>query len=347
VKLGAKPEGLPERIALALNLAPMPLFHTQIAFNAARSIMAAAALGVFEALGRGERSAEEVAAACRTHPRATRQLLNCLVGIGYARCFDGRYGMRRTHRKWLLRAGSNSIVDKLSFLSIEWDLMGRLEGFVRSGEALDIHRTMSKKQWALYQDAMRDLAAGVAVELAKRLPIPRGAARLLDIGGSHGLYSIELCRRHPELRSTVLELPAAMDRATAIAARHGMAERVRYRPGDALTEDLGESSYDVVMINNLVHHFTTAQNVELAKRVARALTPGGLYAVGEAIHDTPGGGGAVAATLDLYFALTSASGMYSLAEITSWQRESGLHPLNPIRFLSAPGWVVARAIRSA
>lgn len=153
MKLGAKPEGLPERIALALNLAPMPLFHTQIAFNAARSIMAAAALGVFEALGRGERSAEEVAAACRTHPRATRQLLNCLVGIGYARCFDGRYGMRRTHRKWLLRAGSNSIVDKLSFLSIEWDLMGRLEGFVRSGEALDIHRTMSKKQWALYQDA--------------------------------------------------------------------------------------------------------------------------------------------------------------------------------------------------
>jgi 2-polyprenyl-3-methyl-5-hydroxy-6-metoxy-1,4-benzoquinol methylase len=346
MKLSAKPESLMERIALALNLAPRPLLDTQIAFNSARSIMAAAELGVFEALGQGEKTAEEVAAHCRTHAGATKQLLNCLVGIGYARWSGGKYGMPRALRKWLLRSSPNSMVDKLAFQSMEWDLMGKLEGFVRSGQSIDFHGSMSPEQWTIYQDAMRDVSAGPAVELAKRLPVPAGATRLLDIGGSHGLYSIELCRRHPALQSTILELPGAIDRASAIAAREGMADRVRHRAGNALTDDLGEATYDVVMINNVAHHFTPAQNIDLAKRVKRALAPGGIYAVGEFLRaNTPGKGGAVAATMDFYFALTSASGTWSLEEINSWQRAADLAPLKPIQFPSLPGWAVAPARR--
>jgi len=55
----------------------------------------------------------------------------------------------------------------------------------------------------------------------------------------------------------------------------------------------------------------------------------------------------VAATMDLYFALTSASGIWSLQEITSWQREAGLGPLKPIQFPSLPGWAAAPATKPA
>ena len=48
----------------------------------------------------------------------------------------------------------------------------------------------------------------------------------------------------------------------------------------SLTEDFGQATFDIVMINNVAHHFTPAQNVELAKRVARALAPSGLYSFG-------------------------------------------------------------------
>jgi 2-polyprenyl-3-methyl-5-hydroxy-6-metoxy-1,4-benzoquinol methylase len=347
VKLTATPESVPEVIAVALNLVPIPLLHTWLAFIAARSIMAASALGIFEALGEADRTAEEVAANCRTDPRATKQLLNCLVGIGYARWRDGKYGICRRHRKWLLRASSNSIVGKLGFLSTEWDLVSRLREFVQSGKPVKMHDSMSTEQWALYQDAMHELAGGPASEVATRLPMPRGATRVLDIGGSHGLYSVELCRHYPGLHCTILELPAAIDRAMALAARHGMAERLSYRAADVFLEDLGEATYDVVIANNFVHHFTPAQNFELAKKVARALTPGGLYAIFELLRsDNPAGGGMIA-TLDLYFALTSASGLFSLAEITAWQRHAGLRPLRPIRLLRLPGWAVAPAVRSA
>jgi hypothetical protein len=184
VKLTATPESVPEVIAVALNLVPIPLLHTWLAFIAARSIMAASALGIFEVLGEADRTAEEVAANCRTDPRATKQLLNCLVGIGYARWRDGSYGICRRHRKWLLRASSNSIVGKLGFLSTEWDLVSRLHEFVQSGKPIKMHDSMSTEQWALYQDAMHELAAGPASEVATRLPMPQGATRVLDIGGS-------------------------------------------------------------------------------------------------------------------------------------------------------------------
>ena len=64
MKLSTKP--VMERIALLLNLAPLPLVDTQIAFSKARAIMAAATLGVFEALGQGDKTAEEVATFCQT-----------------------------------------------------------------------------------------------------------------------------------------------------------------------------------------------------------------------------------------------------------------------------------------
>jgi hypothetical protein len=40
------------------------------------------------------------------------------------------------------------------------------------------------------------------------------------------------------------------------------------------------------MINNVAHHFTPAQNVELAQRVVRALAPSGIYSAGEFLCTT-------------------------------------------------------------
>ena len=337
MRVGASPEGLFERLALTLNLAPKPLVDTQVAFNAARAIMSAAKLGIFEALGRGQKRAVEVAESCATDPRATEQLLNCLVGIGYARYARGRYAMPRRLRKWLVRGSRTSLVDKLVFQIFEWDYMQKLDEFVRTGRPIDLHAVASPEEWRAYQDGMRDLSAGRSREVARKLPVPPGATRLLDIGGSHGLYSIELCKRHPKLRATILERPGAIDRASQIAAREGLGDRVAHRSGNALTDELGDD-WDVVFISNVVHHFTARENRRLAERVHRALRPRGLYVVGELLRaSAPGDGGAVAATSDLYFALTSASGCWSAAEIGSWMSAAGFKVRRPIKYL-VPGY---------
>ena len=346
MKLKIVPENLLERVALRLNLAPTPLVDTQVAFNSARAIMAASALGIFEALGKNSRSHLEIASACGTDTEATRQLLDCLVGIGYVSWNNGKYSMRPKYYKWLLKEYESNLAGKLRFQFSEWNWMNHLEEFVRTGKPLDLHSALQGEEWEAYQEGMRDLSINAARELAKKLKLPGSPTRMLDIGGSHGLFSIEICRKFAGLSSTILELPGAVAPAKRIAARHGLTDRVSYREGNALTDELGKEEFDLVLINNVVHHFTVEQNRELAKKVARALKPGGMYAVGEFIRrNKPGEGGAVAATSGLYFALISSSGTWSKEEITEWQRAAGLRPQKPISLMTLPGWKLLPANR--
>lgn len=347
MKLKLKAENLMEWIALKLNLAPVPLVETQIYFTVARTIMAAAELGVFESLGKTKKTAEEVARDCRTNPDSTKNLLNSLVGIGYVRYANGKYSLAPRSRKWLLKESDANLIGKLRFQLYEWNWMGHLEEYVRTGKSLDLHGSINPKEWESYQEGMRDLSVNAAKEVASKIPVPSGATQLLDIGGSHGLYSIELCKKYPNLHSTVLELPGAIDSASSIAKRYDTTGRVTYKAGNALTDELGEAVYDMVMINNVVHHFTDEQNNALAAKVYRALKPNGIYIIGEIIrNDTPGQGGVLGAATSLYFSMTSASGNWSETEISGWQTKAGFTKLKTINAMSVPGWRMIVAKKS-
>ena len=338
MRIGAKPENAVERLVLRLNAAPRPLLETQMAFTLARVVMAATKLGFFDALGTGPASAKTVAERCGTDPEATDKVLFALAAADYLNATDGGYELTAMSRKWLLSESPQSLADKLVFQFDEWDWLARTEEFVRSGKPLEIHGGMAPEQWDLYQRGMRSLAGTLVGETAKRLPVPSGATEMLDIGGSHGYYSVALCRRHEGLRSTVLDLSEAIEYAAPLLAAEGMDDRVVHRAGNAITDDLGTEVYDVVFTASLVHHLSDAENRDLAARVARALKPGGIYAILDAFRPrTPKDAGQVGALLEFYFALTSQSGTWTPEEMADWQRQAGLEPRRAIRFRTMPG----------
>ena len=207
----------------------------------ARAIVIATKLGVFEALRDGGRSADEIAEACGTDPRATAKLLNLLVTMRYLRHRDGAYTLARHVKRWLLADSRGSVRDVILMKELEWSWIDQLETFVRDGRPLDVHGTMSTEDWSAYQRGMRAQANPLASWLARRVPVPAGARDMLDIGGSHGYFSVVLCRRHPQLRATVLDLPDAVEHAAPLLEREAMGDRVVLRAGDALTDDLGEA----------------------------------------------------------------------------------------------------------
>jgi SAM-dependent methyltransferase len=216
--------------------------------------------------------------------------------------------------------------------------MESAEDFVRTGEPLELHSMTDPEEWDLYQRGMRAMANAFAPEAVKRMPLPKGATAMLDIGGSHGYYSVALCRREVGLRSTVLDLPEAVEQAAPLLAAEGMGDRVIHKAGNALTEDLGEETFDLVLVAQLVHHFSEEENRELVKRIAAALRPNGVHAVLDEFRprdaNEAGQGGAL---LEFYFALTSQSGTWAVEEIAEWQRGGGLTPRRPIRLRTAPG----------
>ena len=341
MKLRIVPEGPLEWLALKLNLAPTPLVHTQVNFTIARVIQAAAELGVFDALGREQRTIGEIAVACRTDPKATGHLLGALVGNGYLRYANGRFSLRRKYYKWLLKDSPSNLLGKLKFQNVEWEFVGRMEEHVRTGEPVDLHGMTTPGMWAGYQLAMRDLSVNAAEELGKKIPLRKGATQMLDIGGSHGLFSIAICARHRGMKSRILELPDALDSARAIGTGYDRNGALEYVAGNALTDDLGVDRFDLVLMNNVAHHFSEEQNKALAIKINRALKPGGVYAIGESIRkDKPGEGGLIGAMAGIYFSLTSRSGAWSVEEIERWYRNADLEPIKPIRLMTLPGFQV-------
>ncbi len=338
MKLSAVPENALEWLARAAGAVPTPILDTLIALLLARSVMVATRLDIFEALAGGPLPPDEVAARCGTDPSATAKLLSALAGADYLTYDAGRYGLAPVARKWLLKDSPHSLRDAILLQLLDARFIEHLDDFVRSGEPVHMHEGLTTDEWALYMRGMRSGATLAASELVRRVPVPSGARAMLDIGGAHGYYSVALCRRHLDLRSTILDLPEACAAAAPLLAAEGMGDRVVYQPGNALTTDLGVETYDLVLIANLAHHFSAGANRALVRRIARALRPGGALVFAEVMRPrTPGDAGPAGALADLYFALTSESGAWSFEEMAAWQREAGLIPRKPMRLLTAPG----------
>jgi SAM-dependent methyltransferase len=348
MKLGVLPESLLERLGLWLGLVPAPLLETHVAATLARSIMAGVELGLFEALDAGPLSAAALAARCGTDPHATVALAEALRGCGYLALADGCYRLSPQSRRWLLSTSPQSIRDKILLQAIEWRWLAGLEDFVRTGRPLDFHAAMSESERDLYHRSMRALARIAAPEAARRMPTPRGASLMLDLGGSHGHFAAEVCRRTPGLRAEVMDLPEAVMTAAPLLAAEGLGDRVVHVIGDVLLAPLGEARFDLILMSNLAHHLDDAENRALAGRCARALKPGGVFVIQEPVHPSrPAAAGQTGTLLGLYFALQSRPGVgtWTLETLVGWQTDAGLRPCKTVRLRTAPGWVQQSARR--
>ncbi|MBV9123901.1 MAG: class I SAM-dependent methyltransferase [Planctomycetes bacterium] len=346
MKVGVIPETLGEWLLAAAGAVPTPLVDTFQAMVRARAIMVGTKLGVFEALRQGPATAEAVARQIGTDPRATEKLLNSLVGAGYLHFRRGGYRLARVARQWLLQDSPRSLYDSMLYRFLEWEVVEHFEDYVRTGKPLDVHENLPPDRWDLYQRGMRSVAGLSAPEVARRLPLADSASRLLDLGGAHGYYSVAFCRRHRQLRATVLDLPAAVRCAEPILAREGLGDRIGFRAEDLCTADLGCEEWDVIFASQLLHHFAEETNRQLLGRIARALRPGGLVAIVEVLRpSSPRAAGQTGTLLDLFFATVSPSGSWSAEELAAWQRQAGLMPRRLIRLLSLPGAGIQAAVK--
>ncbi len=333
------PDNLKEWLALKLNLVPMPLLHAQILPVISRAVLEAVDAGIFEAIDAGCNTAEEVAEKCGLEARATRQLLGVLTSVHYLQFKKGEYHLTRITRKWILPDSPDTVRDLAIYNNrIVWPWLEKMGEYLKTGKGLQYHDSLQADEWELYQRGMWAGAIAEAREFARKVPLPKNAKRMLDIGGSHGLHSVETCRHYPNLTATILDLPGAVEKAAPLLAKQNMGDRITHQPGNILTDALPESTYDLILMSSVAHHFTEEQNILVAKKAAQALRPGGVFIINEFIRPDPQAAPElVGSSTDLFFGLTSTSGNWSVAEINAWQRAAGLTPLRPMGYRAIPG----------
>ena len=206
----------------------------------------------------------------------------------------GTYRLSRRSRRWLDPASPLSVAGFVESTHDYWSWWADLDRVVRDGAPVAHHdKPADHPYWDRYIRGQLDLARLSAGEVARKLPVPTQAGAVLDLGGGHGWYAAQLCRRFPRLRATVLDLPGSAAVGRRIMADAGLSQRVQHRDGDVTQDELG-GPYDVVLCFNVVHHLTPEQIVQLFGRVRSSLAPGGVFAVMDAFAEPRRRGSAAA-----------------------------------------------------
>jgi SAM-dependent methyltransferase len=326
MKMGRKAQNLIEWIALKTNLYPFPTGDAQCMLLLSKAILVAFKLDIFETAKDSPQTIEQIVLKTKLNPRGLRSLMNILTSIGYFKYKDGKFGLTKVSKKWCLKESRDSVYNHNRYIESCWDnLMNHLEEYLKTGKGLGIHDTYTEEQWNWYQLSREDLARFTARSASKMIPMPSNPTEMLDIGGSHGLYCVELCRKHPTLKATILELPQAVRKAKAILAKFNMGDRINYWAGNALIDDFYENRYDLILMSSLMHHFNAEQSIELSKKVAKALKLGGYFVIQENLRpETSSRMDQVGIISDMTVNLTSTSGTWSLNELKDFQEKAGL-----------------------
>lgn len=209
------------------------------------------------------------------------RLVEALAGLGYLETTDGRYTNGSAARAWYTAKSPSDYTPLLVFVGEIWQFFGGLGDSVQRGKPEpNVYQFMEEhpEVGRHFSQYMRANAVLRAPTIANAVPLPDTARRLLDLGGSHGLYSTAYCRRNSELKATIFDLPEALLDTEAIIAAEGLSDRITVQRGDYLKDDIGKG-YDAVLCFGLTDGNSFDDNRRQFKNIAKALNPGGLVLI--------------------------------------------------------------------
>ncbi len=308
---------------------PDPFLDTFTGLVAARAVTTAVMLGVFDALDEGPATGPELAERLSLDPLGTQTLLTALEPLGYVEAEGERVRNAPVSERLLVRSSPESIA---SFIGpqgdLHWQVLDLLPEAVRDGRAYAMHeeRHDEAERWSAYIRGLWEISRPEQEANAALVPVaaPR---RLVDVAGGHGGFAMAMCRRHPELEATVVDLPPSAAVGREIVAEQGLADRVSFREGDVFELGLGED-LDVVSVFNLIHHLPEERNRELCEMARAALRPGGALVIGDSARPEPGDQmsphGAISTLL---FYAWSHSRNFSASEVSGWMADAGFEEI--------------------
>jgi len=260
--------------------------HQLMDFWPARITIAAAELDIFSALA-DDASADEVAAARGTDPRATSVLLNALVALELVTVNQQGYRIAEPLREALL-PGPRCIVPGFQHRATLWYSWTKLAEVVRTGQPTVDPYERDERPDEQVQSFIGAMAVGArmsapAAVAALEIDAP---AHVLDIGGGPGVYAEEFCRAHPGVQVTILDLPRVCEIARQRLASTEHAECISFITGEVRSVDrtaalspTDGTGYDLVFSSNLIHSMDEEQVQILFARQVGWCRAGGRVAV--------------------------------------------------------------------
>ncbi len=337
-----------ERVLARLNLLPVPLFDIPLAPGIARVLVVSCELGVFDALNERPLTLEALAERLHSNPQGLQFLLQLLVSASYLRQRNGLYRNSRMAQRWLTSSSPVSIAPYIIHSPDIVAIWDHLPQVVRENRQVmrmpydeDASQPEMRAALARHYAGLASLALALGGEIVNRVRLPRGAARLLDVGGSHAAYSVLFCRKYPQLQATIVDLAPGIEAGEQTAAQTGMTDRLDFVCADIVRDDFSSqlpSSFDAALYFHIAHLLQPEVNQQVLERVAKTLKPGGILAFVDQVTDQAHSS-RLASLMVQFMALTVATvggTCYPFATVKSWLEQAGMGHIHRHRLLT-PG----------
>ena len=121
-----------------------------------------------------------------------------------------------------------------------------------------------------------------AIAVLDEVEIAAGST-LVDLGGNTGEFALQICRRHPSVTATVVDLPVVCALGNAhLAATASATEiaRIAFYPADMRSHALPAAA-DLISFKSVLHDWPEADAVQLLERACGIVRPGGRLLIFE------------------------------------------------------------------
>ncbi|MGC4790449.1 methyltransferase [Micromonospora sp. DT178] len=335
-------------------ISPTPLMRLVAGVWGFKTLAVGVELGLFNRLANGRTlTVGEAAAEFGLAERPADLLLAASASLGLLEKVGDGYGNSDLAEQFLVEGRPYYFGAQIRYSDLRTYLPWH-----RIGEALRTDRpltwdpqaqqsmfdTTDPEMLAQFWDAMFSTSSFTARALADAYDF--GAhARLLDVGGGAGAFPIEFCRRLPNLRATILDLPHVCVRAEERIAAEGMSGRIGTVGGDFLADPALPDGHDVILLSMILHDWDEPTNRALLAKCHAALPPGGAVVICELLLNDERTGPPEAALMGMNMLVETEGGRnYSGAEYTAWLTDAGFVDVRTVPFDApgANGAVVAR-----
>ena len=311
---------------------PAPVLSLLTAFRDSAVLFAGLSLGVFERLS-SPAPLDALARDLSCEADALGRLLDRLVGLRLLEREGEAFALTDTARAYLTRGSPRRMTGYLAYSArVLWPMWGDLAGAVREGKnrwkacfGLDgplfanfFNNDEDRREFLMGMHGFGQISSP---EVASAFDLS-GVKHLCDLGGATGHLAVAACRRWPQLRATVFDLPAAVPLAQEMVALEAdVADRVQVQGGDFFAEPLPVA--DLYAVGRILHDWPEDKIGKLLRAAHAALPSGGALLVAEKLLDDDRAGPAWAQLQSLNMLVCAEGKERSLAEYEALLKAAG------------------------
>ncbi|MEK6631715.1 MAG: methyltransferase, partial [Nitrospirota bacterium] len=255
-------------------------------FFGSKTLLSAIELGLFTELAEGARTAEELTARLHLHPRSARDFFDALVALGMLKRTGTRYANTPETALFLDRAKPSYVGGILEMCNARlYRFWGSLTDGLRTGQPQNEVKTGGDFFGTLYSDpqrlegflkAMTGLSIGAGRGIAKKFPWKKYKT-FADVGCAQGGVAVEIALAHKHLSGLGVDLPVVGPVFEAYAQTKGVAQRLKFHPGNFFKEPLPK--VDVIIMGHILHDWNLDEKRMLLRKAYEALSPNGAVII--------------------------------------------------------------------